>query len=516
MNLKKYLNVIPLLFLAMISVLAFSCQKVGEDKTNDFPNVLLIYTDDVGYGDIQSYGGLIPTPNIDALAEEGLKFTNAYATAATCTPSRYSLLTGEYAWRGKGRGVAPGDAVALIAPGVETLPSVFHRAGYQTGVVGKWHLGLGEGNGPDWNGKISPGPLEIGFDYAFILPSTGDRVPTVFVENHHVRNLDPDDPISVNYQEKVGDWPTGKENPELLTTLFSHGHDNTIINGISRIGYMTGGKEALWRDEDIADELITQSKSFIEKSNGQPFFLYLATHDIHVPRIAHERFQGNTGYGPRGDVLVQLDHTVGEMVRRLKELGIYENTLIIFSSDNGPVLDDGYMDEAEEKVGNHKPSGILRGGKYSALEAGTRVPLIMHWPGKIEKGISEAMVSQVDFLASFAAFLKIDYNNSQAVDSENQWEAFLGKTSIGRKGLVQEAIQGVLTYISGDGYKYIPSNQGPPMVPWGPKIETGFSPEDQLYYLPEDIREKNNLSKSRPEILEQLKSEWELVVGKQR
>ena len=494
----------------------FSCNSHQNGNEEALPNVLLIYTDDVGYGDVQAYGGLISTPNIDALAKDGLMFTNAYATAATCTPSRYSLLTGEYAWRGKGRGVAPGDAVALIPPGVETLPSVFQRAGYQTGVIGKWHLGLGEGEGPDWNGKISPGPLEIGFDYAFILPSTGDRVPTVFVENHHVLHLDPEDPITVNYQEKVGDWPTGNENPDLLSTMFSHGHDNTIVNGISRIGFMTGGKEALWRDEDIADELISKSHAFIERAKDQPFFLYLATHDIHVPRIAHERFQGITDYGPRGDVLVQLDHTVGEMVSKLKALGLFENTIIIFTSDNGPVLDDGYIDQAKEKIGLHQPAGPLRGGKYSAFEAGTRVPLIMHWPKKIKSGNSEAMISQVDFLASFANFLQLDFNKEQAVDTENHWKALIGDTSEGRKGLVQEAIQGVLTYINSDGYKYIPAHQGPAIVPWGTEIETGFLLEDQLYYLPGDMAEQNNLAKSRPEILGQLKMELKAIVANEQ
>jgi len=501
-----------LIFLLILGSFACSSPQKGNDQA--LPNVVLIYTDDVGYGDIQAYGGLVPTPNIDALAAEGLMFTNVYATSATCTPSRYSLLTGEYAWRAKGRGVAPGDAVALIKPGVETLPSVFQRAGYQSGVVGKWHLGLGEGNGPDWNGKISPGPLEIGFDYAFLIPATGDRVPTVFVENHHVANLDPSDPIQVSYAEKIGDWPTGRENPELLTTKFSHGHDQTIVNGVSRIGYMTGGESALWRDEDIADEMVIRAHAFMERNVSDPFFLYFSTHDIHVPRIAHERFQGATEFGPRGDVLVQLDWSVGELVSKLKELGIYENTIIVFTSDNGPVLDDGYVDWAKEKIGNHRPSGDLRGGKYSAFEAGTKIPMIVHWPGNISKGVSNAMISQVDFLASFAEFLNVDFNREQAVDSENQWAAMIGTTSKGRETLVQEAIQGVLSFINRDGYKFIPAHMGPAIVPWGPEIETGFYPEDQLFWIKEDPGETWNLAQSEKEILEKMKVELESVVNK--
>lgn len=272
------------------------------------------YTDDLGYGDLGVYGGKIPTPNIDKLAKEGLIHTNAYATSATCTPSRYSMLTGEYAWRQKGRGVAQGNASSIIQPGTQTLPSILQKAGYQTAVIGKWHLGLGGEQGPDWNGKITPGHLEIGFNYSFLIPATGDRVPCVFVENHHVVDLDPTDPITVNYSKKIGDWPTGKENPELLTTPYSHGHDMTIVNGVSRIGYMTGGKKALWRDEDFADVLLEKSQHFISKNKNNPFFLYFSTHDIHVPRIAHERFQGATDFGPRGDVIVQLDWTVGALV----------------------------------------------------------------------------------------------------------------------------------------------------------------------------------------------------------
>lgn len=503
-----------LLLIILIVLGSFSCNSPEKESNQALPNVVLIYTDDVGYGDIQVYGGLIQTPNIDALAAEGLMFTNAYATSATCTPSRYSLLTGEYAWRTKGRGVAPGDALALIKPGVETLPSVFQRAGYRSGVVGKWHLGLGEGEGPNWNGKISPGPLEIGFDYAFLIPATGDRVPTVFVENHHVVNLDHNDPIQVSYAEKIGDWPTGSENPELLTTMYSHGHDQTIVNGVSRIGYMTGGESALWRDEDIADEMLIRAHAFLERNKSNPFFLYFSTHDIHVPRIANERFQGATEFGPRGDVLVQLDWSVGELVSKLKELNLYENTIIIFTSDNGPVLDDGYVDWAKEKIGNHKPSGKLRGGKYSAFEAGTKIPMIVHWPEKISNGVSDALISQVDLLASFAGFLNLDFNKEQAIDSENHWDAIMGDSSLGRDILVQEAIQGVLTLINKEGYKFIPAHNGPAIVPWGTEIETGFYPEDQLFWTEKDPGETRNLAQSEMEILKKMQKKLEDVVNK--
>lgn len=487
----------------------FSCKEpVEKSKEIEKPNVILIYTDDVGYSDIGAYGGKIPTPNIDKLVESGLKFTNAYATAATCTPSRYALLTGEYAWRAKGRGVAPGDASALIRPGVETLPSVLQRAGYRTAAIGKWHLGLGGDEGPDWNGEINPGPLEIGFDYSFIIPATGDRVPTVFVEDHHVVGLDPEDPIQVNYREKVGDRPTGKDNPDLLKMMWSHGHNHTIVNGVSRIGYMAGGEAALWRDEDFAQTFVDKSANFIQKDSDKPFFLYFSTHDIHVPRIAHEKFQGASNFGPRGDVILQLDWTVGELMKLLKEKGLEENTIVIFTSDNGPVLDDGYVDDARENFEYQEVGGGLSGGKYSALEAGTRVPFIVKWPQSISAGTeSKALFSQVDLLASFAAYTNVSYDSAQAIDTENHWEALIGKDQNGRYGLVQEALFTNLAYVRKDGYKLIPGNEAPNMVPWGPIIKTGFKEKDQLFDLKTDPKEENDLAESNPEVLQEMKDE---------
>ena len=460
------------------------------------PNVVVIYADDLGYGDVSCYGATkIATPNIDRLASQGRRFTNAHAPAATCTPSRYALLTGAYAWRKKGTGVLPGDARLIIDTSRTTLPSMMQHAGYTTGVVGKWHLGLGAGD-LDWNGPIAPGPKEVGFDYSFIIPATGDRVPCVFVENGRVVGLDPADPIEVSYSHPVGTDPTGAEHPEMLRMGLTQGHDKTIVNGISRIGYMSGGMKARWVDEDIADTLTGKAVSFIERHRDGPFFLYVATHDIHVPRVPHPRFVGKSGLGPRGDAILQFDWTVGEITKTLDRLNLADNTVVVFTSDNGPVLDDGYADQAVEKLNGHTPAGPLRGGKYSAFDGGTRVPFVVRWPGRVETGTSDALVSQIDFLASFASLTGQSLTAAEAGDSVNAWPAMTGSAGLSRAFVVEQA--GALGIIVGD-WKYIEPHAGPKIDP-GTNMELGNDPDGQLYDLAKDLGERDNVIAQFPEV----------------
>jgi arylsulfatase A-like enzyme len=401
------------------------------------------------------------------------------------------MLTGEYAFRQKGTGILPGDAALIIEPGRVTLPSMLQSAGYTTGVVGKWHLGLGVGH-PDWNGEIRPGPLEIGFNYCYVIPATGDRTPCVFVENHRVAGLDPADPIQVNYQTKVGNEPTGAERPELLTTKPSHGHDSTIVNGISRIGYMTGGKAARWRDEDIADVLTQHAVDFIKRSRNKPFFLYFATHDIHVPRVPHPRFRGATKMGPRGDAIVEFDWSAGQVLKALDELGLADNTLVILSSDNGPVVDDGYMDDAVEKLGSHKPAGPLRGSKSTAFEGGTREPFIARWPKHVPAGkTSQALICQIDLLASLAALTDQKLPNQAAPDSVNVLPALLGETQEGRELLVE---QGRNIALRQKNWKFIE-----PV-----KQNAGGAQKAQLYDLGENLAEQHNLASEQPQKVKEL------------
>jgi arylsulfatase A-like enzyme len=492
--LKKHIIPSILLSITFVSCLT----AIAQQK----PNVVLVYTDDLGYGDLSCYGAKnVKTPNIDRIAKTGTRFTNAHATSATCTPSRFSLITGTYAWRKKGTGIAPGDAALIIPTDKVTLPSILQKSGYTTGVVGKWHLGLGSEGGPDWNNEIKPGPIEIGFDYSFILPATVDRVPCIYVENHRVLNLDTSDPITVSYQKKIGNWPTGKENPELLKMLPSHGHDQTIVNGISRIGFMTGGKSALWSDEDISDVITSRSLKFIDENRSKPFFLLITTHDIHVPRVPHPRFAGKSMMGPRGDVILQLDDAMGTILKKLDSLQLTENTIFIFTSDNGPVVDDGYRDDAVEKLNGHKPAGPLRGGKYSSFDAGTRVPFLISWPARIKPGgRSDVLFSHVDLLACLAKISGQTLNKDEAPDSYDMSLALISEKAIERPFLVEHANS--LSVIRGN-WKYIEPSSGPPLSK-EVNIETGNSPDPQLYNLATDPGEKNNVAAARPELVKEL------------
>lgn len=486
------------LYVFCISFLLFNYSTAAQQK----PNVIIINADDLGYGDLGCYGAAkIKTPNIDKLAARGIRFTNGHSTAATCTPSRYSLLTGKYAWRKNGTGILPGDAALIIPTDSLTLPKLFKQAGYTTAIIGKWHLGLGNSVEKNWNAPIAPGPREVGFDYSFIFPATADRVPTVFLENQTVIGLDETDPIAVNYKEKIGNDPTGKEHPDLLKMQSSpnHGHDQTIVNGIGRIGYMSGGNKARWVDEEVSLTFLSKANSFIEKNQQQPFFLYYALTEPHVPRMPATMFKDTSGLGYRGDVIVQLDWCVGEIMKELIYLGLDKNTIIVFTSDNGPVLDDGYQDEAVTRLNGHKPAGPLRGGKYSIFEAGTRLPFLVSWPGTVKPAVSDALVCHIDFLASFAGLLKQDISRYKT-DSKDVMDALSGKDNKGRAYLIEQA--GALAVIKGN-WKYIePNNRGAYAALTA--TELGNAPDPQLYDLSKDIGEKNNLASQYPEKVKEL------------
>ncbi len=487
------------------STLALSL-PLGATET---PNIIVIMADDLGYGDVSCYGATeLETPRIDQLAKEGMRFTSGYCSASTCTPTRFSMLTGTYAFRQEGTGIASPNNPAIIQPGTETVASLLGKAGYKTAVIGKWHLGLGGPGGPDWNGDLNPGPLEIGFDHCFLLPTTNDRVPQVYVEDHRVLNLDPADPLWVGTKKPNPEHPTGETHRDTLKMDWSHGHNATIHNGISRIGFYTGGHAARFRDEDLADKWVEQSVKWMTEHKDAPFFLFFASHDIHVPRMPHERFHGKSGLGFRGDAILELDWQVGALIDAVEDLGLTDNTLIVFCSDNGPVLDDGYKDGAVEMLGDHEPSGPFSGGKYSVLEGGTRTPFITRWPGKIPVGVSEEIVCTIDFPASFAAMTGQPLPEDACLDSFNVLDALLGKPDAqGRKDLVQQdnGKRGNFGYRDGD-WKLV--RQGKTKAS---KAQAAAEPVN-LYNLAEDPGETTNLLDKHPDIAKKMSAQLDSYI----
>lgn len=470
--------------------------------------VVIFYTDDLGYNDTSTYGcDKVPCPHLDTLAEEGLLFTDAHSTNSVCTPSRYSLLMGEYAWRKKGMQILPGDAKMILPTKEEqaSLPSLMQQAGYRTAVIGKWHLGLGRGEAPtNWNRPISPGPNEVGFDHAFILAATGDRVPCVYIENGKVVNLDPNDPIEVSYDKPFPGEPLGSTHPQLLKPWArSNGpqHNCAIIDGIPRIGYMRGGKAALWTDQDMADRLTEEAIKFIRESAqmDKPIFLYFATNDIHVPRDPHNRFKGKSQMGIRGDVTVQMDDCLGRVRAALKENG-YEDCLFIFSSDNGPVINDGYFDGSIRDCKGHNPvypmnagtrrDGKLTGGKYGIMEGSTRVPFIVCWPGHTPKGaVSPALMSQVDLARTICELAGVDIPQGALPDSRNMLPALLGQDMVGAPFII-EADNGRTLSIRKGPYKAYTKGK-----------------KQHLYNVADDLRETRNLADKEGEMTSELITE---------
>ena len=516
----KNLNIGMLALATLPGALVAQESANTEPYLKSRPNVVMIYADDLGFGDLECYGAIgVKTPNVNRLSNNGVRFTNAHAVASTSTPSRYSLLTGEYPWRKSGTDVAAGDAAMIISPDQYTVADVFKDAGYTTAAFGKWHLGLGSQTGKqNWNAPITPALGDIGFDYSYIMAATADRVPCVFIENGSVANYDPTAPIYVNYNTNFEGEPTGKENPELLYNLkSSHGHDYSIVNGIGRIGYMKGGGKALWKDENIADSITAHAVEFIKENSDKPFFMYFATNDVHVPRFPHPRFRGQSEMGLRGDAIVQFDWSVGEIVRALEEQGLLENTLIILTSDNGPVLDDGYVDQAEELVGDHSPTGGLRGGKYSAYEGGTRVPFIVHWPAVIkEQGVKNSLVSQIDFLDVMASIAGVGDGESLSTDGfPGEAATWFGNDEEGRPFAIGMAQNHTLTLCT-DCWKFVEPKGGPTMIQWGPKIETGYSTNPQIFKRTNgEFNENQNMASNNATVVENLSTQLEKIRNRQ-
>ena len=510
-------------FALLLSFPAFaaSAAKSAAEPPAGRPNIVLIVADDLGFGDLSCYGGTsLKTPHLDRLAASGVRFTAGYAPSSTCTPTRYAMFTGEYGWRqsAKRTGILPGDAPLSIEPGRLTLPEALRRTGYFTGAVGKWHLGLGDGRtAVDFNGRIAPGPREVGFDYSHIIPATVDRVPSVWIENHHVVGLDPADPIRVSYERDFGVEPNGIDRPDLLKQGADRQHSGTITNGISRIGFMAGGKAARFKDEELTSTVVKKSVQFLESHGNRPFFLYVGLFEPHVPRVAEPPFVGTSKLGVRGEVIQQMDWAAGEVLRALDRLKLAENTLVIFTSDNGPVLFDGYLDRSEETNGDHRPAGGLRGWKYLVYEGGCRVPLIARWPARIKPRVSDQMFSLVDLPATLARLTSAPFSAAESPDSLDLAPVLLGETTANlRDHTVLHGISDTLALRSGD-WKFIPATMKGPATavgganPTDPRFTPNQIPEPLLFNLRDDPAETQNLAAKFPDKLAALQRQLDTL-----
>ncbi|QEF98322.1 Arylsulfatase [Stieleria maiorica] len=484
------------------------------------PNVVLVFADDLGYGDLGCYGATkVQTPNIDRLAKEGRMFSDAHSASAVCTPSRYALLTGEYPLRANGGkgvwGPAPVTSGLIVDTDKLTTADVFKNNGYKTAALGKWHLGFGEGTN-NWQEPLRPGPLDLGFDYYFGLPVVNSAPPYVYVENDRIVGGDPADPLVYLGRGQHKDaTPITKIPPEAsqrTPNMFkgaveAHKHYNDYT-----VGTVLAGKAVDW---------ITANKQ-------NPFFLYLATTHIHHPFTPGENFQGSSQAELYGDFIQELDWMVGQVTKSLEEHGLSDNTLVIFTSDNGAMLNLGGRNAVRA---GHRINGDLLGFKFGAWEGGHRVPFIARWPGKIAPGSkSDQLICNVDLLATFAALVGKDPESVENKDSINMLPALLGDPS---EPLREELLlaphkpshlairKGKWLYIGARGSGGFSGSKehqhawgGPPATAFvgsvNSDIENGRykpdAPRAQLYDLQNDVRQTQNVYNRFPEVVKEMEA----------
>lgn len=481
------------------------------------PNIILIFADDLGYGDVGCYGATkVKTPNIDRLAAEGRRFTDAHSASAVCTPSRYALLTGEYPFRRNLWGPVMNPSPLVVDTTRTTIASVLRRAGYATACFGKWHLGFGSKPRPDWNADLKPGPLEVGFDHYFGIPVVNSHPPFVWVEDHRVVGLDSADPL------RYGGTPPTQRFPEkMLAPAISGG----------------AAAHALYRDEEAGATLTDKALAWMRENRERPFFLYLATPHIHHPFTPDARFKGTSECGRYGDYIHELDWMTGAVMRTLDELKLRERTLVIFTSDNGGMLNAG--GQQTWKAG-HRLNGDLLGFKFDAWEGGHRVPFIARWPGKIEAGsVSDQLICHADLLATFAAITGVKLAAADGPDSFDILPALVGNPNTPiRDHAVLAPSRKTNLALRRDRWIYIGARGGGGFTATKPgehllggpaalkftgevnsDVEDGrFKPEapdEQLYDLASDPRQARNVVREHPDIAARMKAELaERVAGR--
>lgn len=472
----------------------------------DRPNVIVILADDLGYGDVGCYGATrVRTPHLDRLADEGRRFTDAHTVSAVCTPSRYSLLTGEYAWRKNIWAPVFHTAGALIGTEQMTVARLLQQQGYATACVGKWHLGFGEKT-PDWNGALKPGPLEAGFDYYFGIPVVNSHPPFVFVEDHHVVGFDPADPFVFG--------PAAKD--KIYTQAFPEKKNIQAVSGARKA-------HELYRDEQVGTTLTEKAVAWLRQPRKAPFFLYFAPGNIHHPFTPHPRFQGTSECGRYGDFIHELDWMVGEVLRTVDEIGARESTLVILTSDNGGMLNEGGRDAW---TAGHRLNGELLGFKFGAWEGGHRVPFIARWPGRIPAGtVSDQLIANVDLLRTVSAVVDVELPSDSGPDSLNVLPALTGhpKRPVRAEVLLAPHQRANLALRSGPWVYIGAQGSGGFGNGLGEIAFTGQrnsdidsqgklradAPREQLYHLEQDLQQQHNIIRQHPEVARKLAARLE-------
>jgi arylsulfatase A len=453
--------------------IAFCAEKINK---NIFPNIIYIMADDLGYGDLSCYGAeRISTPHIDSLAKRGIRFTDAHTPSAVCTPTRYGVLTGRYCWRGrlKKEVLWSGYDRSLIEKGRKTIGNMMQEQGYKTSQIGKWHLGWEDKEPVDYTKEyLGRGPRDLGFDYSFVTAAAQNLYPIVFVENHKlVSKLKPMDYDVHNPDQKR--IPDGERN----------WHKSHVD------GPMMVAED--WNPYDVdkinTEKAIVFISQHVRNYQGNPFYLHLTPEAPHRPNIMPEFMRGTSKAGMRGDHVQMVDWMVGQIVKTLKDLKVDQNTLIIFTSDNGPQATgaDGQKHGEPDNNFGHRSAGMLRGYKTQLWDGGHRVPFIACWPERIAPGIqSDTLICLTDMMATFAAVTDYQLDKDMGEDSFNALPALLGKSEPVRDSIVHHDYGGRFS-IRRDPWKLV---------------------HDQLFNIKADIEEKHDVAKEHPEIVSELKA----------
>lgn len=456
-------------FLFAALLVASGCAEPAQRQ----PNVVIILADDLGIGDPGRYNAesKIPTPHIDRLADEGMRFGDAHSPSSVCTPTRYGLLTGRYAWRTRlKRWVTNGWSPNLIDTTRLTLPKLLKDHDYVTGAVGKWHLGLGLAETVDYTQRLRPGPIAIGFDYFYGIPASLDFDPYVFVENEGVVEL-PTDTIEASAMRRHGG------------------------GGFWRAGPIAPG----FRHADVLPVTTEKAVAFIEEHATEPFFLYVALPAPHTPWLPGKTFEGRSGAGPYGDFVAQVDHTVGTIAGALDRMDIADETLFVFTSDNG-----AHWLPSDIEAYKHYANADWRGQKADIWEGGHRVPFIVRWPGVVGPGTQSArLVSLTDVMATVAAMLGIALPQDAGEDSYNFLPALRGEDADGRAAMVHHSGDGMFAVREGQWKLILGRGSGGFTRPARHTPDHG-EPIGQLYNLESDPGEQHNRYMTEPAIVARL------------